>query len=355
MRIAQVAPLFESVPPKTYGGTERVVSYLTEELVKMGHEVVLYASGDSETRAHLKAICPRALRLDKHSTDPVANHVLLAERIFQDADQYEFIHSHIDYIPYPLYRRMNTPHVTTLHGRLDIPNLYELYQEFDDVPLVSISNYQRLPISWSNWAATVYHGLPPDLYQLNEKQGDYLAFIGRFSPEKGAEFAIDIARQSGMKIKIAAKLDKADQEYYDEVVKPLIGGSHIENVGEIGEHEKNEFLGNAYALLFPINWPEPFGLVMIEAMACGTPIITRMCGAVPEIMEQGVTGYIVDEVSDAVKAVADIANLSRRRCREVFDARFTARTMAENYLTVYDRLIEEKHSDVSSQSRKRHY
>src|SRR5512140_3103303 len=285
MRIAQIAPLFESVPPKCYGGTERVVSYLTEELVKLGHEITLYASGDSETAARLKAICPRALRLDKHSADPTANHVLLAEKVFQEADQFDFIHSHIDYIPYPLYRRIHTPHVTTLHGRLDIPNLYELYQEFDDIPLVSISNYQRTPISWTNWKSTVYHGLPKYLYNFKEKQGDYLAFIGRISPEKGADFAIEIAKQADMKIKIAAKVDKADKDYFETVIKPLLNHADIEFIGEIGEQEKNEFLGNAYALLFPINWPEPFGLGMIEAMACGTPVIAYRGGAVPELVE----------------------------------------------------------------------
>ena len=342
MKIAQIAPLFESVPPKSYGGTERVVHYLTEELVKLGHEITLYASGDSETSARLKAICPRALRLDKHSADPTANHVLLAEKISQEADQYEFIHSHIDYIPYPLYRRINTPTVTTLHGRLDIPNLYELYQEFDDIPLVSISNYQRTPISWANWKATVYHGLPTDLYKYNQKQGDYLAFIGRFSPEKGADFAIEIAKKSGMKMKMAAKVDKADKDYYETVLKPLMNSSSIEYIGEIGEEEKQEFFGNAYALLFPINWPEPFGLVMIESMACGTPIITRMYGAVPEVMEQGVTGFIINDVDEAVKAVNDIGKLSRKKCRQVFDDKFTACIMAENYLKVYQQLIEEK-------------
>ena len=339
MKIAQVSPLYESVPPKYYGGTERVVSYLTEELVKMGHEVTLYASGDSVTSARLKPMCHRALRLDRHSVDPVADHVLLAERMFQDANQYDVIHSHIDYIPYPLLRRIKTPTVTTLHGRLDIPNLHDLYKEFDDLPLVSISNYQRMPLPWVRWAATVYHGLPEDLYDYQEKPGDYLAFLGRISPEKRVDYAIEIARKAGMKLKIAAKVDNIDKEYFNTVIKPLLQDPLIEYIGEIGEAEKNEFLGKAYALLFPIDWPEPFGLVMIEAMACGTPIIARLQGAVPEVMEQGVTGYIVKDVNGGVRAVQDVSKLSRKRCREIFEEKFTARKMAENYVKVYESLM----------------
>jgi glycosyltransferase involved in cell wall biosynthesis len=340
MKIAQVAPLYESVPPKLYGGTERIISYLTEELVQMGHDVTLYASGDSVTKARLNSMSRTSLRLDKHSIDPWADHVFLAERVFQDSGQFDIIHSHIDYIAYPLYRRMQTPHITTLHGRLDIPNLYNLYREFDDIPIASISNYQRLPLSWCNWIDTVYHGLPVDLYEYHEKQGIYLAFIGRVSPEKRLDTAIEIAKKVEMPLKIAAKVDRADKIYFETVIEPLIDHPLIEYVGEIGEAEKCSFLGNAYALLFPIDWPEPFGLVMIEAMACGAPVIARLHGAVPEVLEQGVTGYIVKNVDDAVQAVRNIPKISRNRCREVFETRFTARSMAENYVNVYKKVIE---------------
>jgi glycosyltransferase involved in cell wall biosynthesis len=339
MKIAQIAPLFESVPPKAYGGTERVVSYLTEALVKLGHDVTLFASGDSITRAHLRAICQRSLRLDKHSIDPVADHVYLTERVFQESEQFEIVHSHMDYLFYPLLRRMRTPHVTTLHGRLDIPNLSMLYREFSDIPLVSISNYQRLPLSWANWLATVHHGLPEDLYSFREKPGEYLAFIGRISPEKRVDSAIKIAGRAGLPLKIAAKVDKVDQSYFDSAIKPLLGNGHVEFIGEIGESEKDDFLGNAYALLFPINWPEPFGLVMIEAMACGTPVIARICGSVPEVIDEGETGFMVKDVAGAVRAVKKLSRINRRRCREIFEQRFTATRMANDYLAVYEQLI----------------
>ncbi len=338
MKIAQIAPLFESVPPKFYGGTERVISYLTEELVQMGHDVTLFASGDSVTTARLRPMVYKALRLDKHSIDPVADHILLAEQVFKHAGEFDIIHSHIDYMPYSLYRRMETPHVTTLHGRLDIPNLYNLYHEFDDVPLVSISNYQRFPLPWVNWVSTVYHGLPKDIYDFNATAGDYLAFIGRISPEKRLDFAIEIAKKADMPLKIAAKVDKVDKEYFETVIVPLLDHPSIEYIGEIDEVQKNDFLGNAYALLFPIDWPEPFGLVMIEAMACGTPVIARLHGAVPEVMEQGITGYIVKEMEYAVQAVKDVAKLSREQCRKEIKEKFTARRMAENYLKVYEQL-----------------
>lgn len=342
MKIAQVAPLYESVPPKYYGGTERVVSYLSEKLVQMGHEVTLYASGDSVTDARLIPMCHRSLRLDKHSVDPVADHMLLIEKVYQDSKHFDIIHSHIDYLSFPLFRRMKIPHVTTLHGRLDIPNLYNLYREFDEMPLVSISNYQRLPLSWANWQGTVYHGLPEDLYTYQEKQGDYLAFIGRICPEKRVDFAIEIAQKTDMPLKIAAKVDNVDKEYFETVIQPLLKQSKVEYIGEIGEAEKNEFLGNAYALLFPIDWPEPFGLVMIESMACGTPIIAYLQGAVAEVMEQGITGYIVKDIEGAVKAVKDIPKLNRKHCREVFDDKFTAKKMATSYLEVYEKLINKK-------------
>lgn len=338
MKIAQVAPLYESVPPKYYGGTERVVSYLTEALVALGHEVTLYASGDSETAARLRPLCHRALRLDKHSMDPVADHVLLTERVYQEADQFDIIHSHIDYLPFPIFRRMRTPHVTTLHGRLDIPNLYNLYREFHDMPLVSISHYQRLPLNWARWAGTVHHGLPVGLYTFREKPGEYLAFIGRISPEKRVDSAIEISKRVGIPLKIAAKVDKVDQDYFDATIRPLLNQRDIEYIGEIGESEKNDFLGGAYALLFPIDWPEPFGLVMIEALACGTPVIAKLQGSVPEVLEHGVTGFIVRDIETAVQAVRKVPSLARRRCRDAFERKFTSERMAKDYLKIYEGL-----------------
>jgi glycosyltransferase involved in cell wall biosynthesis len=338
LKIAQVAPLYESVPPKYYGGTERVVSYLTEALVSLGHHVTLYASGDSVSSAKLQPICHNALRLDDSSIDGHADHVLLAETVLQESGQFDIVHSHIDYAAYPLLRRMDTPHVTTLHGRLDIPNLQNLYREFDDEPIISISNRQRLPLSWANWQATVYHGVPEELYTLNEKPGRYLAFLGRISPEKRVDDAIEVARRAGIPLKIAAKVDKIDKEYYETVVKPMLH-KDVEFIGEISELEKKEFLGNAMALLFMIDWPEPFGLAMIESLACGTPVIARDRGSVPEIIDHGVTGFVVENLDDAGKAVRQIGQLSRKRCREVFEERFTAIRMAGNYLDVYKKLI----------------
>ncbi len=342
MKIAQIAPLYESVPPKFYGGTERVVSYLTETLVKKGHDVTLYASGDSITSAKLRPLCHRSLRLDRHSIDPIADHVLLLERLYHDASEFEIIHCHIDYLAFPMLRRMITPHLTTLHGRLDIPNLYNLYREFDDIPLVSISHNQRQPLPWVNWIDTIYHGLPEDLYSFKEGQGKYLAFIGRVSPEKRVEWAIEIAKSSGIPLKIAAKIEKCDTDYFEKKVKPSLDGKNIEFIGEISESEKNDFLGNAYALIFPIDWPEPFGLVMIEALACGTPVIARLRGSVAEIIESGVTGYVIKNISEAVKAVKQISGISRRRCRKTFEQQFTAKRMAENYLNAYEELIDKK-------------
>jgi glycosyltransferase involved in cell wall biosynthesis len=340
MRIAQVAPLFESVPPKYYGGTERVVSYLTEQLVSEGHEVTLFASGDSVTEARLTAVTRRSLRLDKNCVDQLAHHVLLLERVVQQADEFDVVHFHVDYLHFPLSRRFRTPHVTTLHGRLDLPDLVPLYREFRDTPVVSISNAQREPLSRANWQGTVYHGLPENLYGFRADSGSYFAFLGRVSPEKRVDRAIKIAKRLGMPLKIAAKVDQVDKEYYEGFVEPLLQDPSIEFVGEIGEGEKEEFLGGAYALLFPIDWPEPFGLVMIEAMACGTPVIAYDRGSVAEIMEEGRTGFIVDTLEDAVEASRQIPDLSRARCREVFENRFTAARMANSYLQVYERVIE---------------
>jgi glycosyltransferase involved in cell wall biosynthesis len=339
MKIAEVAPLYESVPPKYYGGTERVVSYLTEELTQQGHEVTLFASGDSETNAQLVPACRRALRLDQDCQNQMAHHFVMLERVFQRAAEFDIIHFHVDYLHFPLSRREPISQVTTLHGRLDIPDLVPLYQEFRDMPVISISNGQREPLPWANWQATVYHGLPPDLYQFRPDPGHYLAFLGRISPEKRVDRAIHIAKRIGMPLKIAAKIDRVDKDYFDSTIRPLLRDSLVEFVGEISDVEKNEFLGNAYALVFPIDWPEPFGLVVIEAMACGTPVVAYRGGAVPELVHQGETGFIVENVEDAVEAVQRVAELSRKRCRQAFEGRFTVARMAHDYLQQFERLV----------------
>jgi glycosyltransferase involved in cell wall biosynthesis len=346
MRIAQVAPLYESVPPKYYGGTERVVSYLTEELVEQGHEVMLFASGDSETKARLLAACRRSLRLDNDCQNQMAHHFVMLERVFERAPEFDIVHFHIDYLHFPLSRRELITQVTTLHGRLDIPDLIPLYQEFRNMPVISISNGQREPLPWANWQATVYHGLPADMYRFREKPGNYLAFLGRVSPEKRVDRAIEIARRVGMPLQIAAKIDPVDKEYFESVIAPLLRNSPAEFVGEIGDVEKDEFLGNACALLFPIDWPEPFGLVMIEAMACGTPVIAYCGGAVPEVIEQGHTGFVVENLDDAVEAVRRVPQLSRKRCREVFENRFTATRMAHDYLKIFQRLVQRNEQKI---------
>jgi glycosyltransferase involved in cell wall biosynthesis len=344
MRIAQVAPLYESVPPKLYGGTERVVSYLTEELVRQGHEVTLFASGDSETRAELIAPCRRGLRLDSDCRDALAYHILLLEAVAREAHRFDILHFHCDYLHYPLSRRRRARHVTTLHGRLDLPDLAPLYREFAEMPVVSISDAQREPLPWLNWVGTVYHGLPADLHPFREGPGEYLAFLGRIAPDKRPDRAIAIARRCGLPLKIAAKIDPADQEYYQTRIAPLIqeAGPRVEFLGEVGGPAKDEFLGRALALLFPIDWPEPFGLAMIEAMACGTPVIACPRGSVPEVVEDGVTGFIAGSEAEAVDAVRRVPALSRRRCRQVFEERFTAARMARDYLQVYRRLLAER-------------
>jgi glycosyltransferase involved in cell wall biosynthesis len=342
MRIAQVAPLFESVPPKYYGGTERVVSYLTEELVKQGHDVTLFASGDSITSARLVATSRRSLRLDKHCVDQLAHHVLMLERIVQRAASFDVMHFHVDYLHFPYSRRHATPQLTTLHGRLDLPDLVPLYREFRDMPVVSISESQREPLPFANWIGTVHHGLPRDLYRFQREAGEYLAFIGRIAPEKRVDRAIEIAKRVGLPLKIAAKVDDVDREYYESLIKPLLDDPRIEYLGEIGEGEKDEFLGGALALLFPIDWPEPFGLVMVEAMACGTPVIAFHGGSVPEIIDEGLTGFIVDDLDDAVAAVERVGDLSRQHCRDVFEQRFTATRMAYDYLELYSALLEDR-------------
>jgi glycosyltransferase involved in cell wall biosynthesis len=338
MRIAQVAPLHEACPPRFYGGTERVVSYLTEELVRSGHEVTLFASGDSDTMARLEPICARALRLDPTVLDPLIYHMIMFNRVAAQAAQFDVIHFHTDYLHLASVAARACPMVTTLHGRLDLPDLPAIYTEFPDLPLVSISNSQRRPLPRAHWRATVPHGLPGDLYSLGTGAGGYLAFIGRISPEKRLDRAIEIAHRVGLPLKIAAKVDKVDRDYFEAVIDPLLHGPGIEFLGEISDSDKGEFLGDAAALLFPIDWPEPFGLAMIEAMANGTPVVAFRCGAVSEVVEDGVTGLVVDSVDAAVAAVPRALEFSRRRIRREFERRFSAERMALDYLAVYEGL-----------------
>ena len=339
MRIAQVSPLYESVPPQQYGGTERVVSYLTEELVAQGHEVTLFASGDSRTSARLVPCVPRSLRTDPDCTDQFSPHVVMLGRVVRRAAEFDLIHYHVDYLHYPSSRVMGTPHVTTLHGRLNLAELQPLYREYRDIPVVSISDAQRLPLPGAHWQATVHHGLPPGALHLERGPGRYLAFLGRISPEKRVDRAIEIARLAGMPLRIAAKVDRMDRDYFEATIKPLLRDPLVEYVGEIAEHEKQEFLGQAHALLFPIDWPEPFGLVMIESLACGTPVIAWRHGSVPEIVEDGVTGFIVEGRREAAEAVRRVSALDRSRCRAAFESRFTAARMARDYLAVYRKLV----------------
>jgi glycosyltransferase involved in cell wall biosynthesis len=338
MKIAQIAPLFERVPPKLYGGTERVVSYLTEELVHQGHDVTLFASGDSITSAKLEGIGTAAVRLDPHCVAPDARQVLLLERVFCRAHEFDVLHFHIDYLHFPFSKRQSTAALTTLHGRLDLSDLVPLYARFGEMPVVSISDAQRRPLPAINWQATVHHGLPLDLHAPRLEPGGYLAFLGRISPEKRADRAIRIAERAGMKLLIAAKVDPVDEAYFKARIRPLLASPWVEFIGEIGEHEKQEFLAGATALLFPIDWPEPFGLVIIEAMACGTPVIAYSGGSVSEIIEPGVSGFIVESIGEAVQAVQNVGSLSRAQVRRRFEERFSVERMAREYVTVYQRL-----------------
>lgn len=340
MKIAQVAPLFESVPPQAYGGTERVVSYLTEALVHAGHDVTLFASGDSRTRAQLVSVVPRSLRLDPARPDWLVWHTIMIDQVFERAHEFDVMHFHTDCMHYPLARRTRTPSVTTLHGRLDLPDLRPLHEHFAAHPLVSISDSQRGPLSNANWCATVHHGLPVDLYRFQPQAQDYFAFVGRISPEKRVDRAIEIAIACETPLLIAAKVDAVDQAYFDACIRPLMGHPLVRFLGEIGDPQKNELIGGARALLFPIDWPEPFGLVMIEAFACGTPVVAYRCGSVPEVMHDGVTGYLVDNQEQAIAAARVIDRIDRRRCRDVFERRFTADKMAARYLQVYQALID---------------
>lgn len=339
MRIAQVAPLYESVPPTGYGGTERVVSWLTEELVRLGHDVTLFASADSMTTARLVPCCRESLRLSSGSIDFLAHHIVQLEKVLQEKDEFDLIHFHIDYLHFPLSTRERYCHVTTLHGRLDIPDLVPLYAQYSYVPVISISDAQRDPLPHLNWQGTVHHGFPPESYSTYKKRGKYLAFLGRTSPEKGLDRAIEIAQRAGMPLKIAAKIDKADQEYFDSCIRPLLSLPGVEFIGEIGYAEKNQFLGDAAALLFPIAWPEPFGIVMIEAMACGTPVIAYPFGSVPEVIRDGVSGYVVSDLEGAVDAIAKLDQLDRNKVRKHFEQHFTASQMAQGYLRIYERLM----------------
>lgn len=342
MKIAQVAPLIESVPPVLYGGTERIVSYLTEELVSLGHNVTLYASGDSQTSARLKPMCPRALRLDDTYQDPLSHHIVMLQKVFQESEHYDIIHFHTDYLHFSLARFSQVPHITTLHGRLDIPDLKPVYREFFEMPVISISDSQRKPLPEANWQATIYNGIPGDLLKFHPEPGKYFAFIGRISPEKGIEEAIEIAIRFGMEIRIAAKIDPLDNSYFNEKIKPLISHPLVNFIGEIGDKEKNSFLGNAYALLFPIQWPEPFGLVMIESMACGTPVIAYRRGSVTEVIRNEVTGFIVEDIEGAVNAAHRIGMINRSSCRKVFDECFSASRMTQGYVNAYKECINSK-------------
>ncbi|RAV98742.1 glycosyltransferase family 4 protein [Pseudochryseolinea flava] len=342
LRIAQVAPLYESVPPKLYGGTERIVSFLTEALISMGHDVTLYASGDSLTDARLIPVIPAALRLDPNKVDQIAPHITMVQMVQNDRREYDIIHYHIDYLHFPVSHCSKKPHLTTLHGRLNIPELQALYNIYREVPVVSISNSQRIPLQQAHWTDTVYHGLPENLFKPVYTPGHYLAFLGRISPEKGLDDAIEIAKRVGIPLKIAAKIEGADQGYFQNVIEPLLDHPLIEFIGEVNESEKQSFIGNAIALLFPIKWPEPFGLVMIESLACATPVVAYASGSVPEILTSGVDSFIVNDLAGAVACIDNIKTIDRHSCRASFDRRFTAKQMAENYLKVYQEVIASK-------------
>ncbi|MBI2953648.1 MAG: glycosyltransferase family 4 protein [Chloroflexi bacterium] len=339
MRIAQLAPLFESVPPKLYGGTERVVSYLTDELVRRGHEVTLFASGDSVTLAKLVSLCPTSIRTNPTILDPYVHLIGQIGLAFDNAGEFDLIHSHVDYFTYPLLRYTNTPTVTTLHGRLDLPELQSVYSVYPEVNLISISNSQRLPLANAHWLATVYNGVPMEDFRLQTRPGDYLAFLGRIAPEKQVDVAIDVAKRVGMKLKIAAKVDKVDREYFEAVIKPKLDDPLIEHIGEIDQKAKSDFLGGAYALIFPINWPEPFGLAMTEAMACGTPVVAMRRGSVPEVVKHGKTGFICDTVDDILDSLKKIDTIDRRDCRQHVEERFSVRAMVDAYEAAYRKLL----------------
>ncbi|WP_243403259.1 glycosyltransferase family 4 protein [Sphingobacterium haloxyli] len=350
LRIAQIAPLYESLPPKLYGGTERIVHYLTEELVRQGHSVTLFASGDSVTKAKLITCVDEGLRLKQACGDPLAYHIIQLQKLSACVREFDILHFHTDYLHFPFSSMLKIPSVTTLHGRLDIPELQDIYNTFPYQNLISISENQRLPVPQGNFVKTVYHGLPENLHRQGDGRGGYFVFLGRISPEKGVERAIEIALATQTKLKIAAKIDKADSAYFEKKVKFLLDHPLIEYIGEINEQQKTKFLGEAKALLFPIDWPEPFGLVMIEAMACGTPVIAFNRGAVPEIMENNVTGFVVNSVAEAINAVSRLTYLSRVKIRRVFERRFTAAYMAESYVGAYHSVVGDTFKNVSRNS-----
>lgn len=350
MKIAQVAPLWESVPPKLYGGTERIVSYVTEELVRMGHDVTLFASGDSVTAARLEAICPQALRLNTGIFNRDAPLIMLQERSMGAAGDFDVVHSHLDFLGFPLARRNAVPVVTTLHGRLDLPEIEEVFREYAEMRLVSISDAQRRPIPWANWQATVHHGLPRDLYTFHPRSEGYLAFLGRIATEKRPDHAIEIAKRTGLPLRIAAKIDPADQQYYRSTIEPLLDHPLVEFIGEISDAEKDDFIGNAAALVCPYDWPEPFGLVLIEALACGTPVLAYRRGSIPEIIDHGMTGFVCETLSEMAEAVQRIPLIDRRRCRAAFDARFTADRMARDYVALYEKILEERTVPIGPQA-----
>ena len=351
LRIAQIGPLYERIPPKLYGGTERIVSYVTEELVRRGHEVTLFAAGDAQTSAKLHPACPQGLRLSgKQDIAPFLQLAMLSD-VYENADDFDVIHSHLECWSFPYDRFCKKPTISTMHGRLDRDDLMPLYQRYRSVPLVSISQAQRSPLAFMNWVATVYHGLPRDLLTFNKGPGKYLAFLGRIAPEKRPDLAIDVARKAGIPIKLAAKVDVVDRAYFDQIIKPRLSLPGVEYVGEIDDRQKNEFLGNALALMFTIDWPEPFGLAMIESLACGTPVIARPCGSVPEVLRHGVSGIVASEFDDLVKAVENIETISRVRCREEFETRFTADVMAAQYERIYFDLITSRHNGTPAHAR----
>ncbi|MEW9585163.1 glycosyltransferase family 4 protein [Paraburkholderia sp. DGU8] len=351
MRIAQIAPLHEAVPPRLYGGTERVVSYLTDALVDLGHDVTLFATGDSHSKGTLEAVWPHALRLDTSLRDLIAPHMVLLERVRQVAHEFDVLHSHLDYLPFSLLSELDIPFVTTLHGRLDLPELRPVFNAFPKVSVISISNSQRLPLPHANWHSTIYHGLPDNLLMPSGvNDPGYLAFLGRICPEKGIEAAIRIAIESGLPLKIGAKVDKADEAYFKTAIEPLLSLPNIEFLGEITEAQKSAFLSGAKALLFPIDWLEPFGLVMIEALACGTPVIAFNRGSVPEVIEHGVTGFICEDAHGAVCALQLLKELSRTEIRAQFERRFTAKMMAQNYVDAYATLRQAKLNPVPRQA-----
>ncbi|HYD73242.1 MAG TPA: glycosyltransferase family 4 protein [Candidatus Binatia bacterium] len=349
MRIAQIAPLAERCPPLLYGGTERVVSYLTEALVDLGHDVTLFASGDSITSAELVPCSARALRLDEEARDPLPHMAIMLDQVCRRAHEFDVVHFHIDLVHAPLARSFANRAVTTLHGRLDLPDLVPFYDHFSDLAVVSISDSQRMPVPHANWVGTVHHGLPRDLLPFSAKGQGYLAFIGRISPEKRPDRAIEIAKRCGLPLKIAAKVDKADEAYWRDLIEPMVrSNANVEYIGEINETQKASFLGGARALLFPIDWEEPFGLVMIEAMACGTPVIAFRRGSVPEVIDHGVNGFVVDDVDDALNAIRNLDRLDRRRVRAVFDQRFTVERMARDYIALYhSRVAKTRHWPVA--------